>query len=285
MPVFIVAGVAIFVIWAIVLAGLLLRNDDDPADSAAAIQPSATATASPTPPQAPSTATNIVQTAPTTPAVAGAGTSTAVTSAPTEAAAPEPTSATQPSTSEEPTATIPTTQPSNVAPDSLLNLLPTLDDLPDGFVVTNEESLTLDELAEVHPDPDMQRDRLRGWGFTGAAERDFEIADGSDGTTDGMTLLTALVVAFRTPEDARAAVEASHADAKAADETNIEDSAIEPLGDFALAASGTLTIGGEQLQVAYVIVQIGNHAITFAGGSPTENPIVDVVDVVNRTLN
>lgn len=43
-------------------------------------------------------------------------------------------------------------------------------------------------------------------------------------------------------------------------------------------------MNGETLQVAYVTVQIGNRAIAFAGGSPTEDPLAEVIEIASRTL-
>ncbi|MDQ3549770.1 MAG: hypothetical protein M3439_13230 [Chloroflexota bacterium] len=285
-PLLVLGGVAIFVIWAVVFATILL-DDDEPGAVAgvAADQPTATATAtaSSTPSESRPIATGTTQLATIPPAAV----TSAVTPPPptAETVASEATVAPAPSTPSEPQATTQATQSNGAVLAVLVELLPTLEDLPDGFVVTNEGSLALDELAAIHPDPETQRERLRDWGFTGAIERQFEIEDGSDTTEVGMTLVTALVVEFRTPDDARAAVEASHADAQAAEDADISNVEIEPLGDFARAASGTLMINGEPLHVAYVIVQLGNRAISFAGGSPAQNPISEVVEVVNRTLN
>jgi len=284
-PLLMLGGVAVFVIWAVVFASILF-NDDEP-DAVAGVatdQPTATATAtaSPTPSESPAIATSTTQLA-TIPPVAV--TSAVTPPAPTaETVASEATVAPAPTTPPEPQATAQVTESDDAVLAVLVELLPTLEDLPDGFVVTNEGSLALDELAAIHPDPDMQRERLRDWGFTGAIERQFEIEDGSDTSQVVMTLLTALVVEFRTPDDARAAVEASHADAQAAEEADIRNVEIEPLGDFARAASGTLTINGEPLHVAYVIVQIGNRVISFAGGGPAQDPISEVVEIVSQTL-
>ncbi|MGH9175776.1 MAG: hypothetical protein ACRD1H_15535, partial [Vicinamibacterales bacterium] len=131
--------------------------------------------------------------------------------------------------------------------------------------------------------PTTQRDRLVDWGFTGAVERQFEIPS-SSGEPAGMTLLAVLVVEFRSPEGARAAVEAGHADAKAAEDVDISDVVIDPLGDYTAAASGSVTIEGESMRVAYVLIQIGRRAITFAGGSPAEDPLAAIVDIAGRTV-
>lgn len=285
-PLLILGGVAVFVTCAVVLAGILF-NDDEP-DAVAGVatdQPTATATASSTPSDSPAIATSTTQLATIPPVAVTSAVTPPVPTAETVASeatvAPAPPAPPAPT---EPQATTQATESDAAVLAVLVELLPTLEDLPDGFVVTNEGSLALDELAEIHPDPEMQRERLRDWGFTGAIERQFEIADGSDTSQAVLTLLTALVVEFRTPDDARAAVEASHADAQAAEGADISNVEIEPLGDFARAASGTLTVNGEPLQVAYVIVQIGNRVISFAGGSPAQDPISEVVDVVSQTL-
>ena len=283
-PLLLLAGVAIFVIWAIVLAGVLLRDDEpDSVVGLAADQPTATATASPTPSETAAIATGTIHAATIPPATA----TNTVTQLPstTDTTTSATTVAQEPSSPTEPQPTTQATRISNPALEELLDLLPALDDVPDGFVVTNEGSLALDELAALHPDPEMQRERLRVWGFTGAAERQFEAQPGSDGTPDGLTLLAAFIVEFRTADGARAAVEASHADAQAAENTDVSDARIEPLGDFTRAASGTLTIDGETLRIAYVIIQIGNRAISFAGGSPTEDPLPAVIEVAKSTLN
>lgn len=114
-----------------------------------------------------------------------------VTSAPEPTQPAEPQPATQPAQGDTPAAI------------ALLDLLPTLDDLPDGFVVTDEGTLALDELAGIHLDPEMQADRLRGWGFTAAAERRFNVPSGSGEPVERMTLLTVIAVEFRAPDDAR----------------------------------------------------------------------------------
>jgi hypothetical protein len=170
-------------------------------------------------------------------------------------------------------------------PAELDAVLPGLEDLPDGYVVTREGSLALDELAALHPDPATQRERLLGWGFTGAAERQFEPSPNGDAQPDILRLLSTLVVEFRTPEGARAAVEAAHADAQTAENTDVSAVEIEPLGDLSLAASGTLTIDGQTLQIAYVIIQAGDRAISFAGGSPTSDPLPAVIQIATQTLN
>lgn len=278
-PLIVLGLVAAFVILAIVLAGVLLREEEPEPDSGGAGSRSEpTATASPTPAEATVTATSAAGTG-------GVAPPTATTPPPPAETPAEPTVAPEPTTPPEPEPTSPPSEPDDTVSDALLDLLPALDTLPDGFVVTSEGIPTLDEVAEVHPDPAMQAERLRDWGFTGAAERQFERETPADDASAGMRLLAVLVVEFASPEDARAAVDAAHADAQAAENTEIASVEIEPLGDFSLAASGTLTIEGETLQVAYVMVQVGNRAFTFGGGSPTGDPLSEVVGIAEDTVN
>lgn len=281
-PLLLIAAVTLFVVAAILLAGLLFRQDEPgSASGSSADKPEATATASSTP----------AATAPTTTSQAGSTTtpsnSTGAVNQPLSATATiaatdavtEPTATSEP----EPAATPPA--PGDAAPANLIDSLPGLEDIPDGYLVTAEGTLALDEVAALHPNPGPQRDRLVGWGFTGAAERQFEPAPDTETEPDGLRLLATLVVSFRTPDGARSAVEAAHADAQTAENTDVSTAEIEPLGDLSLAASGTMTIDGETLRVAYVIIQVGDRAISFAGGSQTGDPLPAVVQIASRTLD
>jgi hypothetical protein len=281
-PLLLIAAVAVFIVAAILLAGLLLQRDEpDPAAGGAADKLEATATASATPPE-----TTPAATSPTESTATPSG-STGAVGRPVQATATatNPNASTEPTTpaGTEPEPTMP--EAGDQAPSDLTNVLPGLEDLPDGYVVTNEGSLALDEVAALHPDPAMQRQRLLGWGFTGASERQFEPAPDIEAGPDVLRLLATLVVEFRTPEGARAAVDAAHADAQTASNTEVSAVEIEPLGDLSLAASGTLTIDGETLQIAYVIVQAGDLAISFAGGSATVDPLPTVIEIAIQTIN
>jgi hypothetical protein len=281
-PLLLIASVTVFIIAAILLAGLLLRQDEpDPAAGGAAEKVEATATASATPPQ-----TTPAATTPTEPTTTPAGSTGSINQPfPATTTAANSDASTEPAAPEEPETA--TTEPeiSDDVPADLDAVLPGLEDLPNGYVVTREGSLALDELAALHPDPATQRERLLGWGFTGAAERQFEPSPDADAQPDILRLLATLVVEFRTPDGARAAVEAAHADAQTAENTEVSAVEIMPLGDLSLAASGTLTIDGETLQIAYVIIQAGNRAISFAGGSTTGDPLPTVIQIATQTLN
>ncbi len=281
-PLLIVAGVTVFIIAALLLAGALFEPDEPgSADGGAADKWEPTATASATTPAITPAATNAGQ-----PTMTSSGSTGAVDHPlPASATAEDANAAPDPTTPSEPAPATEDAETRDPVPTDLLDSLPGLEDLPNGYVVTAEGSLALDELAALHPEPEPQRDRLLGWGFTGAAERHFEPEPDTDVGPDGLRLLATVVVAFRTPDGARAAVESAHADAQVAEDTDVSAVEIEPLGDLSLAASGTLTIDGETLRVAYVIIQVGNRAISFAGGSLTGDPLPAVVQIANRTLD
>lgn len=166
---------------------------------------------------------------------------------------------------------------------SLLDRLPGLDVVPEGFAITNEGPLTIEQAADLHPDPEAQLQRLRDWGFRDAARREFQPSS----EDSPLTNLVVAVVDFGSPEQARAAVDAGHAEVKAvaagtdAADATVTDAVIERIGDYSLAAEGTVTIEGQTIAAAYVFVQDGSLAYSIVGLAPSDagSPLDVVTDV------
>ena len=281
-PLLMLSGVAAFVIWAVVLATVLLRRDNGPSLAQAPMP--ATATVTPT---------NLPTLTATAAATMAAPTAVIAAVSPSPASATEVTAATVVAAGETaPTATAPADaalpSPSTTSVETpLLALLPTLGNLlPEGFVVTQEGRLSAEQVAAVYRDPAAQRARLAEWGFRDAAQRQFELPSPTpEQAANATTRYAALVVEFDTPDGARQALEASQTEALAAAGAQVADAPAPPLGDASRAASGTLTVEGETLRVAYVLVQAGSRVFSFAGGSPGADPLADVVRVAKATLN
>lgn len=176
-----------------------------------------------------------------------------------------------------------------VAPDALLALLPTtaelptLAELPDGFVVTREGPLTAEELAALHPDPATQLVRLQQWGFVQAVRREFEPANNAAGVGT-LTYFAAAVVEFGSPEQAREAIQTAHAEALVAGSTQMSDVPAPQIGDLTLASDGTVQITNITYAASYVFIQDGPRAWTFVGLATSDSPLQLVTDVAVTTL-
>lgn len=300
----VIAFLLVIVASAIVLFAVRSQDDEPPTEVAVVDEPTATATPSPTAVTVAPTSTAAAPSTPASPATpAQAGSEPTAASQPAAVVAVDDAATSDvgaesqatdveddPESSEgegEETAgngAAATDDATGPAPDGpLLELLPGVDALPDGLAIVEEGPLTIEQAADLHPDPTAQLERLREWGFRDAARREFQPSSG-DGP---LTSLIVAVADFGSPEQARMALDAGHAEVKAVAagastvETQVTDAIIQRIGDYSLAAEGTVEIEGQSIAVAYVFVQDGSLAYTIVGLAPPTagSPLGVVTDV------
>lgn len=98
--------------------------------------------------------------------------------------------------------------PTEESNSNLLDKLPMLEELPNGFAVTSDKTDSAADIAASYPDPNAHLDRLQQWGFKQGAERDFEIpSPGLNDSMSKMILFNSAVSEFGSPEQARQAIE------------------------------------------------------------------------------
>jgi hypothetical protein len=295
-PVIFLAAVATFVVWTLVLAAVLIGRDPGAGwlNARADLASMATSTATATPRGGAATTA--------APPAEGAGvayaTVTALPTIPPQLTQPPGSGATSttsaaPNSSPVPAATATTAVPATPVPPAtatpagaLLDRLPTLAGLPDGFVVVDEGPFTADELAALHPDPELARRRLEAWGFRQAYRRQFELPDPpAEVAATRTTIVVAVVVELGSSEQALEAIQNTRDDVMARPEAQVREVEIVPLGDRSLAGHGTLDVGGQTFQAAYVWVQQGSVAYTLAGLSPGIDPLADLLAIATALFS
>lgn len=191
---------------------------------------------------------------------------------------PTPTPAATPTPTPMPT-------PTEESESNLLDQLPVLDDLPNGFAVTSEKPDSAADIAASYPDPNAHLDRLQQWGFKQAAERYFEIpSPGLNDSMSKMILYYSAVSEFGSPEQARQAIEFNIQFFKNMDGSKIQSVSVENIGDKSYAAQGTISDQGSSAIVAFLWVQKGRLAFYFRGASLGYNSMDDVVSITKKAI-
>ena len=161
----------------------------------------------------------------------------------------------------------------------IADLLPTVEDVPPGFVVTDEGERAEDVVAASFGEAEAAdaAARLAEWGWRQNLYRTFEDVN-ADPATDATNYLEISLHRFR---DAAAAGEALPYFAAAVIGQGLTELGVDPVGDQALALAGNPT-GGANLVVVYV--QDGPVLIRIGGSSPAGDPTDDVVALARQIV-
>lgn len=198
-------------------------------------------------------------------------------------ATPTPTSTPAPRPS--PTPTVRPTPSPTPAP-VLLPLLPTADDLPDGLEQTGEDAaLTAREAAAGFADADRLAERLVALGYAGGAYREFALPN--PGITDFVTRMLgfqATVMRFDTAAHASEAIVFQRAFAKEQAEWDLDDAAVERIGDESAALTGFAVYDGVDVKVVVVFVRDGALVYRFIAISGVHDTFADTVAIARETV-
>jgi len=174
-----------------------------------------------------------------------------------------------------------------VPTSSLLDLLPTLTDLPTGFALDYEDAdVTAPEIAANYPDPAAHLDRLQDWGFVGSAYREFSIpSPGINDALQRMIIFRAQVSRYGFPEGTGQALRFQLAATKARPGWTLTSVSVQPFGDETVALQGMAVSDGTTFIVVVLLVRRGDLLYRYEGASLGYNPYSDVVAIAGRTLS
>lgn len=259
----VLALVVASVVWVVMR---VFDGDDNGNSSAANGTPTTSALAAPTV-AATSEATEASdEAAPKATEAPAIGTDTGEETATSEAAAePEPT---EPESDPSPTK----------APSSARALLPTSNDVPDGFKRTEDGKRTQDLVVASFGDPDDANAKLVEWEWEENAYRTYEIPAESNPDPNTTTYINVSVHKFGS-RSATAQALTYFADA-VIQAQGLEEIDVDSLGDKSLALKGSPD--GVNLVVLYV--RTGSFLIRIGGSSPLGDPTDAVIAVAENIL-
>lgn len=205
----------------------------------------------------------------------------AVTRTPHPTSTPTPTSTSTPS----PTAT-PSPTPSPTPLPSLLPSLPTEEDLPNGLRLEREVShLEIAEIAREAEDSAAYERRLRDWGYTRGAAREFLLPN--PGVVDFLTKMLgfdARVMELGSAASATNAIEFQRDFALSRPDWRLNETSVERIGDASIALTGTADYQGMEVRVAAIFVRDGDLVYRFVAVSGGYDAFDDAVDIARRVV-
>jgi hypothetical protein len=160
---------------------------------------------------------------------------------------------------------------------TLAALLPTVYEIPVGFVLLQSGSHSLAEVARTFPDPADAARQLTAWGWQEHAYRTFD----ASGSTDPRPPVTLEVNLQRFSDHATAGAALLYFAYGQMSASGLAPVAMERLGDQSWGLSGPSQRGRE----AFVAVQLGDRVVTVAAVSPTDDPIAEAIAVASVAIS
>lgn len=167
---------------------------------------------------------------------------------------------------------------------TLMSLLPTDGDVPNGMVVSAEGERTSDDVAAALGDPADGKDLLNAWGWRANVYRDFELKDASEESV-ATTYLSISIHQFDESNGASQALDSfvsTLASVSGYEEVPVGLAAgQEPIGDEALALTSPSNVD----QTVTLYARIDSYVVRVTGLSPAGDPLVDVERLTRSILN
>lgn len=186
------------------------------------------------------------------------------------------------------TATTPATTTIELTPTGepgadLLPLLPTLDDMPEGFAIAEEGYRTEADIAAGWPDPNVMLEQLAAWEFVASAFRSFEIpAPGSEDLNQRMVSMRSSVSLYGSPSLAQEAARGARAMQMAVDGAEMSEASTDQIGDLAIAAQGSYTSNGSTVIVAILYVVVDDVVLAYQGLSFGHDSLPDITTIATQ---
>ena len=183
----------------------------------------------------------------------------------------------------------PTPSPTLAPIVNLLDFLPSEDEVPGDMRLEREETtLTAQQVADEVEEPGNAEylRLLDEWDFRGGSLREYQLPSPGIGEFLSELLgLEARGLEFGSEADALAAIEYQREFARNRAGWNLDDAAIEPLGDASYALTGTANYDGTEVSVAAIFVQDGNRVFRFVGIGGLEEPFDETLKIAKRALS
>jgi hypothetical protein len=161
--------------------------------------------------------------------------------------------------------------PSEVG-DDLVTMLPTLDDLPAGFVLREEGARGADEITQTFPNPADAAQRFNAWGWQENAYRDFATAD------DAISISVSL---HRFADDAAASDALSYLAEARQDLLGLAPNGVAELGDQVEAIAGEVA----ERQEASVYVRRGPIVARITVTASSGDPLPLATEIATRVVD
>jgi hypothetical protein len=191
---------------------------------------------------------------------------------------PRPTSTPTPAPTRTPT-------PSPTPVPSLLPLLPDESQVPSGLRLDREVAyLTLEDVARESDNPDDYARRLREWGYTNGAAREFLYPN--PGVVEFLSRILGLdtrVMEFRSAAAADEAIAYQKDFALRRPDWRLTETNVERIGDATVALRGTADLDGMEVRVSAIFVRHGNTVYRFVGISGGYDAFNDTLTVARQT--
>jgi hypothetical protein len=238
-------------------------GDDDPGQPAGAAQTATQSAALSAPAGTPNPTATVAPTTATAPA------EPSVTPTPEEAEA----------TSTRSSRATRTPTPRSSSSTDIADMLPTEQDVPKGFVQTEDDTFTEQEVADGFTDPADAAAKLDEWSWRDGVSRSFEVPPDANPSNDQTTYLYVSIHRFARSSDAADAIGYfSDALAQARD---LKEITIDPLGSEVIALSG----GDAGSNEVGLYIRDGSRLIRVTAYSVTGEPLDDAIALAKKVLD
>lgn len=155
----------------------------------------------------------------------------------------------------------------------------TEEDVPAGLVMTDNRERSLEEVATGFSSPEGALAQFRVWGWKGNSVRAFHTPNGAEQDPNAIDGIYISVHEFGTPEDAGKALD--HSIRMHVIGTELEEVAVEPMGDKVRALYGPMPYGNE----ITIYVQSDSLVIRLSASSPEGDPRAEAMAMVQTMLD
>jgi hypothetical protein len=161
---------------------------------------------------------------------------------------------------------------------SLINLVPSEDEVPDGLILTDETELDEEDVAATFSDPEEALAKLEEWGWRRHLQRVFGPAEEGEAGPDGVNFIVVSVHRFDSEDAANEAL-TYFSDAVIALQ-GLQPVEVEQLGDESIALTGN----PDAANLVVLYVRTGPYLVRIGASSPGGDPTGVVVDLAETIL-
>jgi hypothetical protein len=161
---------------------------------------------------------------------------------------------------------------------SLVNLVPSEDEVPSGFVMTDESKLDEEGVAATFSDPEEALAKLEGWGWRGHLRRDFGPAEEGGAGPNGVNFIVVSVHRFDSEDAANEAL-TYFSDSVIALQ-GLQPVEVEQLGDESIALAGN----PDAANLVVLYIRTGPYLVRIGASSPEGDPTAVVVELAQTIL-